>query len=255
MRPDRRAGRRRAARASACCRPPAATPRTRSPASAAPFGERDCDPEVISLFRLGEQPVDLRERAAGAGRDLRRWRQHGQPARDLAGPRPRRAPARVLAAGILLCGQSAGAMCWFEQRDHQLLGGPDGRRGARAAAGKRLRPLPRCSPRGDGPICAPSPRGCSKPASASRTRPRRCSRAVSCARRSARARALGSGASAPGAGPPRSSCARRTARGQPRPAIDDVRAEIIELRQTLAARAAQAPRRPRCRRLGPPWSR
>ena len=24
-------------------------------------------------------------------------------------------------AGVLICGQSAGAMCWFERRDHQLL--------------------------------------------------------------------------------------------------------------------------------------
>jgi dipeptidase E len=77
------------------------------------FAERDCVPEVISLFRLGENPVDLREELlgqdaiyVGGGSMLNLiaiWRAHGL--------------GEVLREcwreGILICGQSAGAMCWF----------------------------------------------------------------------------------------------------------------------------------------------
>src|SRR5919198_483441 len=78
------------------------------------FAERDCVPEVISLFRLGENPVDLREELlaqdviyAGGGSMLNLvaiWRAHGldEILRD------------CWREGILICGQSAGAMIWFE---------------------------------------------------------------------------------------------------------------------------------------------
>ena len=53
------------------------------------FGERDCVPEAISLFRLGENPVDLRLELlnqdviyAGGGKSR-------QPGRHLAGARAR----------------------------------------------------------------------------------------------------------------------------------------------------------------------
>jgi dipeptidase E len=78
------------------------------------FAERDCVPEAISLFRLGKNPVDLRETLlnqdviyAGGGSLLNLaaiWRAH--------------AIDEILrecwAEGILICGQSAGAMIWFE---------------------------------------------------------------------------------------------------------------------------------------------
>jgi dipeptidase E len=78
------------------------------------FAERDCVPDVISLFRLGENPVDLREELlaqdviyAGGGSMLNLvaiWRAHGldEILRD------------CWREGILICGQSAGAMIWFE---------------------------------------------------------------------------------------------------------------------------------------------
>jgi dipeptidase E len=78
------------------------------------FAERDCVPEAISLFRLGENPVDLREELlgqdviyAGGGSMLNLvaiWRAHGldEILRD------------CWRDGILICGQSAGAMIWFE---------------------------------------------------------------------------------------------------------------------------------------------
>lgn len=78
------------------------------------FAERDCLPEVISLFRLGENPVDLREELlaqdviyAGGGSMLNLlavWRAHGLD----------EILAECWREGILICGQSAGAMVWFE---------------------------------------------------------------------------------------------------------------------------------------------
>jgi peptidase E len=78
------------------------------------FAERDCVPEVISLFRLGENPVDLREELlnqdviyAGGGSMLNLlaiWRTHGLD----------EIMRECWREGILIVGQSAGAMVWFE---------------------------------------------------------------------------------------------------------------------------------------------
>ena len=78
------------------------------------FAERDCVPEVISLFRLADNPVDLRNELlaqdviyAGGGSMVNLvaiWRAHGldQILRE------------CWREGILICGQSAGAMIWFQ---------------------------------------------------------------------------------------------------------------------------------------------
>lgn len=78
------------------------------------FAEHDCVPEVISLFRLGEKPVNLREELlsqdviyAGGGSLLNLmaiWRAHGLD----------EILRECWREGILICGQSAGAMIWFE---------------------------------------------------------------------------------------------------------------------------------------------
>ena len=78
------------------------------------FAERDCVPEAISLFRLGENPIDLRKTLlgqdaiyAGGGSMLNLaaiWRAHGLD----------RMLRECWEEGILICGQSAGAMIWFE---------------------------------------------------------------------------------------------------------------------------------------------
>ena len=78
------------------------------------FAERDCVPEVISLFRLGEKPVDLREELlsqdaiyAGGGSMVNLvaiWRAHGLD----------EILRECWCEGILICGQSAGAMIWFQ---------------------------------------------------------------------------------------------------------------------------------------------
>jgi dipeptidase E len=78
------------------------------------FGERDCVPSVLSLFRLGENPVNLRDELlaqdviyAGGGSLVNLiaiWRAHALD----------EILRECWREGILLCGQSAGAMCWFE---------------------------------------------------------------------------------------------------------------------------------------------
>jgi dipeptidase E len=92
------------------------------------FGERDCVPGVISLFRLGENPVDLREELlgqdviyAGGGSMINLvaiWRAHGLD----------EILRESWREGILICGQSAGAMVWFQ-------GGITSSRGEPAVAG------------------------------------------------------------------------------------------------------------------------
>jgi len=77
------------------------------------FGGRACEPSHVSLFRLGQLAIDLRDHLlsqdliyVGGGSLLNMlaiWRVHGLDAilRD------------AWEAGIVLCGLSAGAMCWF----------------------------------------------------------------------------------------------------------------------------------------------
>jgi peptidase E len=79
------------------------------------FGERDCLPSAVSLFRLATERVDLREHLlaqdaiyVGGGSMVNLiaiWAPHG------VGEQLR----ECLEEGVLVCGQSAGAMCWFEQ--------------------------------------------------------------------------------------------------------------------------------------------
>jgi dipeptidase E len=78
------------------------------------FSERNCLPSVISLFRLAEDPVDLREELlsqdviyAGGGSMVNLiaiWRAHSLD----------EILREAWRQGILICGQSAGAMCWFQ---------------------------------------------------------------------------------------------------------------------------------------------
>jgi peptidase E len=88
------------------------------------FGDRLCEPSVVSLFRLGREPVPLREHLlaqdviyVGGGSMvnlLALWRAHGLDAilRD------------AWQAGIVLAGLSAGSMCWFEGGITKGLGHP-----------------------------------------------------------------------------------------------------------------------------------
>lgn len=79
------------------------------------FGSRGAEATDISLFRLGESPVDLKTHFLtqdviyiGGGSLLNLvavWRAHG--IYELL--------CEALDAGVLVCGQSAGALCWFER--------------------------------------------------------------------------------------------------------------------------------------------
>lgn len=78
------------------------------------FRARGCEPSHISLFRLGSEPVDIREHLlaqdaiyVGGGSMLNLlaiWRAHGVDA----------ILREAWMSGVLLAGVSAGSMCWFE---------------------------------------------------------------------------------------------------------------------------------------------
>jgi peptidase E len=80
----------------------------------AAFGERPCEPSDVSLFRLGRRPLALRDHLlaqdliyVGGGslvNLLAVWEAH-----DVAS-----ILSLAWRQGIVLAGQSAGAMCWFE---------------------------------------------------------------------------------------------------------------------------------------------
>ncbi len=80
----------------------------------AAFGERPCEPSDVSLFRLGRHPVALRDHLlaqdliyVGGGSLLNLlavWEAHELEA----------ILSMAWRQGIVLAGQSAGAMCWFE---------------------------------------------------------------------------------------------------------------------------------------------
>jgi len=80
----------------------------------AAFADRPCEPVHLSLFRLGEHPVDLRAHllaqdiiyvGGGSMRNmLAIWRAHGLD----------EILREAWEQGTVLAGLSAGAMCWFE---------------------------------------------------------------------------------------------------------------------------------------------
>ncbi|HET7506783.1 MAG TPA: peptidase E [Solirubrobacterales bacterium] len=96
------------------------------------FGERSCEPSDVSLFRLGRRPLALRDHLlsqdlvyVGGGSMvnlLAVWEAH-----DIAS-----ILSLAWRQGIVLAGQSAGAMCWFEAGITTSSGKP------RAAAGLGL---------------------------------------------------------------------------------------------------------------------
>ncbi|HET7455941.1 MAG TPA: peptidase E [Solirubrobacterales bacterium] len=98
----------------------------------AAFGERPCEPSDVSLFRLGRRPLALRDHLlsqdlvyVGGGSMvnlLAVWEAH-----DIAS-----ILSLAWRQGIVLAGQSAGAMCWFEAGITTSSGKP------RAAAGLGL---------------------------------------------------------------------------------------------------------------------
>jgi peptidase E len=102
------------------------------------FGERPCEPSDVSLFRLGRRPMALRDHLlsqdliyVGGGslvNLLAVWEAH-----DIAS-----ILSLAWRQGIVLAGQSAGAMCWFEAGITTSSGKP------RAAAGLGLLPGSLC---------------------------------------------------------------------------------------------------------------
>jgi dipeptidase E len=98
------------------------------------FGERHCEPSDVSLFRLGRRPMALRDHllgqdliyvvGGGMANLLAVWEAH-----DIAS-----ILSLAWRQGIVLAGQSAGAMCWFDAGISTSSGKP------RPAAGLGLLP-------------------------------------------------------------------------------------------------------------------
>ena len=86
-----------AAAGAASCRPPAATTRATSSSSTGRSAGGHCDARRTWRSSTARWTTS-RAAAAGPGRDLRRRRQHGEPARRVAGPRHRPDPARGVGA-------------------------------------------------------------------------------------------------------------------------------------------------------------
>jgi len=90
----------------------------------ATFGNRACSAAHLSLFRLEQEPDDLRETILGqdvvyvGGGSMRNllaiWREHGLD----------RVLREAWEAGVVLAGLSAGAMCWFEHGITRSTGRP-----------------------------------------------------------------------------------------------------------------------------------
>ena len=89
------------------------------------FGERACHARHLSLFRLEQDPHDLRALILGqdviyvGGGSMRNllaiWREHGLDA----------IMREAWASGVLLAGISAGAMCWFAHGITRSTGRPE----------------------------------------------------------------------------------------------------------------------------------
>lgn len=210
-------------------------------------GERGARPTVISLFRLPEKPVALREELmaqdaifVGGGSMLNLlaiWRAHALD--DVLG--------ECLRAGVLLCGQSAGAMCWFEQGLTSSSGSPAAAPGLGFLSGSacvhyRLQPARRrtyLKAVGDGRLL---PGFGLEDQTAVLFEDGELAEAVT-AREAARVWRV----TKPEGGAGVEEEVECRLLRPPRPAIDEARAEVIELRQTLAVREAAQ----RGRRTGP----
>ena len=91
----------------------------------ATFGECPCEPSDVSLFRLGNRPITLRDHLltqdliyVGGGSLLNLlavWEAH-----ELGG-----ILSQAWRQGVVLAGQSAGAMCWFEAGITKSSGRPE----------------------------------------------------------------------------------------------------------------------------------
>jgi peptidase E len=210
------------------------------------FGERDCEPSEISLFRLGKKPLDLRQELldqdaiyVGGGSMvnlLAIWRAHGID----------QILKECWAAGVLLCGQSAGAMCWFEHGITSSSGAPEVAAGLGLLRGSacvhyRTEPLRRRSylwAVADGLEAGLG----LEDQTAVLFEGAHLAQAVS-ARTDARVWSVSEVDGKPVEDPIRARLLE-----DPRPPIDGVRADVIELRETLASRATA--RRARKGRLG-----
>ena len=116
------------ARGHACasCPQRPATPTTTSCASidASPPTARPATSRCSGATRARTASRTTSRPPARAGPHLRRRRQHAQHARRLARARAGRMLRRAWRAGIVMCGPSAGSLCWFQQALSAFHGSP-----------------------------------------------------------------------------------------------------------------------------------
>ena len=156
-------------RGSASCRPRAVTPTITSSGSIGRFRPRVCEPSHISLFRretgVGDPRAHLLAQDliyVGGGSVvslLGTWRAHGIDC----------ALREAWEAGVVLCGGSAGSLCWFTHAVSGFHEGPARQhRRARVPPVEQRRPLRRGGGAADGVPCRRS-RTASVPATAPAT--------------------------------------------------------------------------------------
>ena len=124
------------------------------------FSADRCEASHISLFRREQGPEDLREHLlsqdliyVGGGSVISLlgvWRAHGidEILRE------------AWEAGVVLCGLSAGSLCWFARGGDRLPRRAAAGRGPRAAAVQQLRPLRAGLGAGASPTTTSSATGC-----------------------------------------------------------------------------------------------
>ena len=224
----------------ACCRPRAGIPTDQIAAFRSSFAELRCSLSHVSLFRLETEAVDLAAHLldqdliyVGGGSMLNLlavWRAHGID----------EVLTECWRRGVVLAGQSAGAMCWFECGVTRSAG--TARLGSRARAGPGVLSVHyhRDADRRQTLLDEARPRA----ATASMTVPALSSAAPRSSRHSlahedaavVAGRCGGARQSSP-----------REVLDSPRPAIDEIPDEVFELRAVRALRSGQALRRPRRR--------
>ena len=152
------------------------------------FQGRACEASHVSLFRLGQLEIDLRDFLLGAGPDLRRRRVAAEPAGDLAGPRARRDPARRLGGGDRAVRPVGRRDVLVRARRHDVDRAADPGRGARLPARQHVGALvDAAAPPADLPPGDPRRRPAAR-ATASTTAPRSSTRGAGSSRSSRRAR-------------------------------------------------------------------
>ena len=183
--------RRRGSRGSACSRPPAATPRTRSAAFTRRSATSCASRRTSRCSGSATRPGAAARAPARAGHHLRRRRLDGQPARALAGARARRDPARGVAGRDRPRRAERRLDVLVRVGRHDVDRAAGRSRAGSASCPARTRSTTTASPSAGRSTSTPSPPAAARRAGAWTTAPACCSAARGWPRSSRRGRARG----------------------------------------------------------------